>query len=138
MQPYGDENRYDVHADSLHNSVKSSNGKIWLIDHESAFFYRYKYFDSTYNYIRIVPFYDKMLKTMCIFQSSFVEGLKKISEHSSAFEFLWEFTLSHEPLMRTISKELRSKMYATIFDYRLNQIMEWIQHCKAISIKEKR
>ncbi|XP_060561256.1 four-jointed box protein 1-like, partial [Ruditapes philippinarum] len=25
MQPYGDENRYDVHADSLHNSVKSSN-----------------------------------------------------------------------------------------------------------------
>ncbi|XP_045196192.2 four-jointed box protein 1-like [Mercenaria mercenaria] len=117
---------------SLHNSIMSSKGKIWLIDHERAFFYYQERYNMppTYFYKTIIPFYDKILKTMCVFQSSLVERLQMLSEQPSPFKSLWDLASLHEPLMDTIPKDLRSEVYAKLFNLRLKEIMSWIRQCK--------
>ncbi|XP_045198997.2 four-jointed box protein 1-like [Mercenaria mercenaria] len=119
-------------ASSLYNSLKSQNSKIWLIDNESAFFYQYKSRDPTYNHFQLIKLHDKMLKTMCIFQSSLVNELRKLSEHPSAFKRLWGYASSFEPLFDSFQKDYRFDVFARLFDTRLNQIIEWIDHCQNI------
>ena len=121
---------------SLFNILKSPNGKIWLIDNESAFFYQSKFRDPKYNYYRLLNFHDKMLKTMCIFQRSLVDKLTKLSKFPSAFQHLWDYASSYEPLFESFEKDYRFNVSTKLFNARLGDILRWIDECKSFRLNK--
>ena len=121
---------------SLFNSITSPYRKIWLIDNESAFFYGNK--DESkikFIFIKLLKIHDKMLKTMCIFQYSVVVKLRKLSQHPSAFQYLWEYASFYEPILKTFEKDEQFKLLGKLFNARLDDIILWIDHCKSLSIE---
>ena len=120
---------------TLHNSIKSPNGKIWLIDNERGFFYgNEKESEIKHNFMVTLKLHDRMLKTMCIFQLSFVDKLRKLSKHPSAFQHLWNYTSFFEPLIKEF-KDRWLSILGKIFNTRLNDIILWIDHCKSLGIE---
>lgn len=112
----------------LHNSLKSSDGKIWIIDNEKSIFFKPP--DATFNYFNTCSdFHYKYLKTMCVFQYSLIDNLQQLSRKPSPFKTLWNFAIAHEPLLDTI-EEINFDTYADIFNNRLARVMQWVQHCK--------
>ncbi|XP_060561251.1 four-jointed box protein 1-like [Ruditapes philippinarum] len=116
----------------LYNSLKSPNGKLWLIDNESAFFYQSKYQGPIYKYTQLLKFNDRMLQTVCIFQSSLVAELRRLSRQPSAFHYLFDFAGSYEPLLANVILDPRFELFAKIFNTRLGQILEWVEHCQTL------
>lgn len=112
----------------LHNSLQSSDGKIWIIDNEKGFFFKPP--DPTFNhFITCSDFHYRYLKTMCVFQSSLIDSLQQLSRKPSPFKTLWNFALAHEPLLDTM-EEISFDIYADIFNNRLARVMQWVQTCK--------
>ena len=122
---------------SLCNSIKSTNGKIWLIDNESAFFYGNK--DERkikFMFINLLKVHDKMLKMMCIFQSSLIVKLRKLSQHPSAFQYLWDYASVYEPLLKDFEKDERFILLGKLFNSRLYDIVLWVNHCRSLGMEQ--
>ena len=123
----------DIHG-TLRNSLKTPNGKIWLIDNESTFFYGYKSENGiNRTFTQSFRSHDKMLKTMCLFQSSVVAKLRELSKHPSAFQHLWNYASFFEPLFKNFKKDHRLILISKIFNTRLDDIILWIDHCKELN-----
>ena len=117
----------------FYNSIKTPNGKIWLIDNESAFFLRSK--DETqYIFNILLKIHDKLLKTMCIFQFSIVAKLRKLSKQQSAFEHIWDYASLYEPLLKIVKKDELFILVGKLFNSRLDDIILWIDHCKSSAV----
>lgn len=116
----------------VHNCLKSYKGKLWLIDHEKTFFYRSnkRGIDSTFRHV--MHFHDKMLKTMCVFQSSLVEAVLKLATSHSPFQTLWNYTRHYEPLLDSIQRNNKFALIATLFNRRLGHIVQWIKRCNEL------
>ena len=75
-----------------------------------------------------------MLKTMCIFQLSFVNKLRNLSKQQSAFQHLWDYASSYEPLFKTFQKDEHFILLSKLFNSRLDDIILWIDHCKSSAV----
>ena len=121
----------------LPNTIKSPNGKIWIIDNESAFFYGNEYERRIKSsFTTLLKIHDRMLKTMCIFQSSFVDNLRKLSKHQSAFQHLWDHAASFEPLLKEFKQDQWLFLLGIFFNARLDDIVLWIDHCKSLAVEQ--
>ncbi|XP_060600186.1 four-jointed box protein 1-like [Ruditapes philippinarum] len=109
-----------------HNTLMSSNGKIWLIDNESAFFHN----DPQSYYTSLNR---KMLRTLCIFEKFLVTNLIKLSKHPSAFHHVWKYAITFEPSLVTFEKNINFNLSAISFNNRLDETIEWINRCKLSS-----
>ena len=78
-----------------------------------------------------------MLKTMCIFQSSVVFKLRKLSKYPSAFQHLWDYASFYEPLLKHFEKDKRFILLSKLFNSRLDDIILWIDHCKSLSMAKR-
>ncbi|XP_053384416.1 four-jointed box protein 1-like [Mercenaria mercenaria] len=129
------ENDPKIIEEPIRNLRKASqNGKLWLIDNESGLFDAYELLKPYHKSSRFTTFHNKMLKTMCVFQSSLVKALQKLSEQPSPHKRLLNFSRSFEPLIDELPKDNLYKLFAETFDKRLAQVMEWVQHCKIIDV----
>lgn len=117
---------------TLNNAFKSSIGKIWLFDHEKTLIYYNKNRGPVYNFTSSVKFHDIVLKTLCVFQSTFVDGLRVLSKQPSPFITLWNYSLSQEPLLDTMTKDHNFKVCEKWFNKRLTHILQWIEQCNFI------
>lgn len=114
----------------LHNSLLSNDGKLWLVDNEKCFFYPSKRKHPTY--ASMEQFNEKLLKTLCVFQSSFVKEMQALATSHSPFETLWKFASSYEPLLDTMERDSRYFMFVKRFNERLRQILRWVHSCKEL------
>lgn len=112
-----------IFARHLRNAVKSSRGKIWLIDNEMAF-----YVDSEHQ-VKMESLQYKFMKSLCVFQYSLISALWELFAQPRPFQALWNYARSHEPLLERNHYLTYFKQYAKQFDQRLTNIMQWIQHC---------
>ena len=78
-----------------------------------------------------------MLKTMCIFQSSVVFKLRKLSKYPSAFQHLWDYASFYEPLLKNFEKNEQFIVLSKLFNSRLDDIILWIDHCKSLSMAKR-
>ncbi|XP_060596612.1 four-jointed box protein 1-like isoform X1 [Ruditapes philippinarum] len=129
--------RFRSFSRHLYNSVKSPNGKIWIIDNEFAFFTERKHRVSKEYNIHLLTFNNIMLKTMCIFQSSLVGELRNLHKYPSAFHHLWYYASSFEPLLNNLNRDLQFNTSAALFNQRLGDIIGWIYVCKSKSLIKK-
>ena len=121
----------------LFNSIKSRNGKIWLIDNESGFFYGNQIERTIKDFsILLLKIHDRMLKTMCIFQSSLVENLRQLSKHPSAFRHLWDYASVFEPLIKEFKEDRWLFLLEKLFNERLDDVILWIEYCKSLAIEQ--
>jgi hypothetical protein len=115
----------------IRNLRKSSqDGKLWLIDNESGLFDAYELLEPYHRNSRFTTFHNKMLRTMCVFQSSLVKALKLLSSHASPHKRLLNFSRSFEPLIDFLPKDNLYSQFAEMFDKRLAFVIEWIKRCE--------
>lgn len=119
--------------EAIRNLRKSSqDAKLWLIDNESGLFDAYELLEPYHKNSRFTTFHNKMLKTMCVFQSSLVKSLRKLAEQPMPHKRLLQFARSFEPLIDELPRDNLYKQFVETFDKRLALVMNWIQHCQAI------
>ena len=130
------ENNPKIMEEPIRNLRKSSqSGKLWLIDNESGLFDAYELLEPYHRNSRFTTFHSKMLKTMCIFQSSLVKALQILSSHSSPHKRLLSFSRSFEPLIEFLPKDNLYTQFSEMFDKRLALVMEWIKQCKNTDVR---
>lgn len=127
------ENNPHIIEESIRNLHKSSSdGKLWLIDNESGLLDAYDLLNPHDNNQRFQTFHNKMLQTMCIFQSSLVKALKRLDKSPYPHQRLLNYAQSMEPLLENISSVKPYQLFIKMFDKRLKTVIRWINHCEQL------
>lgn len=122
-----------IMEEPIRNLRKSSqDGKLWLIDNESGLLDAYELLEPYLRKSQFSTFHRQMLETMCVFQSSLVSSVLKLSEHSSPHQRLLNFAGSFEPLIYNLPKEEHFKLFVEMFDQRLADVVNWIKYCQTL------
>lgn len=134
MQDAADkENDPKIIEEPIRNLRKSSqDNKLWLIDNESGLLDAYELLEPYHPTPRFSTFHKQMLETMCIFQSSLVNAILKLSEQPFPHLRLLNFAGSFEPLMSSLPEDEHFNLFVQMFDQRLAEVVKWIKHCQAI------
>lgn len=128
------EKKPHIMEESIRNLHKSSaNGKLWLIDNESGLLDAYDLLSPQDKSDRFVTFHDKMLKTICVFQSSLVKSIRKLFSYHYPHKRLLYYAQSLEPLLANVTNIETFDLFAKLFDRRLKNVIDWIDHCLEIS-----
>ena len=121
----------NIMEESIRNLHKSStDGKLWLIDNESGLLDAYDLLTPQESNKRFETFHDKMLHTMCIFQSSIVKALRKLYKYPFPHKKLLKYAQSLEPLLQNITMVKPYQLYVEMFNTRLKSVIEWIDKCE--------
>lgn len=126
-----EEKKPSIITERIRNLFKSTKtNKLWLIDNESGLLDAY---DLIYNNesggAKFLKFHQQMLQTMCIFQKSTVTAIQRFLQEESPHVYLYNYAMSHDPVLRQVLPSYKLKLIHSWFPKRLAEVYKWVNHC---------
>ncbi|XP_022338612.2 four-jointed box protein 1-like [Crassostrea virginica] len=126
-----EEKKPSIITERIRNLFKSTKtNKLWLIDNESGLLDAY---DLIYNNesggAKFLKFHQQMLQTMCIFQKSTVTAIQRFLQEESPHIYLYNYAMSHDPVLRQVLPSYKLKLIQSWFPKRLAEVYKWVNHC---------